>query len=377
MIRHDTIISYSACHLPQIRFMFKILSGLPKRLFALLFASKRRTVVVLIILALLFSGYRYIAPKGATGAKYVVAPTVFTEVVTASGHIAAGNSVDLKFTAPSKVTWVGVAKGDTVNAWQGVAAVDSRTLAKNLKEKLLDYMTTRWNWEQSLSDNNVTTGNIYDRPFTDAEKRILEKAQFGLDKSVLDVEIADLAVKESVLVSPISGTVVDNGNLHVWENLTGSDLVTHAVRVVDLSSLYFEAKVDEVDYAKIAPGQRVTVTLDAYPGKKFPGLVRYIGQQGVKTTSGSITILVDVNIETNNEKLVTDLNGDASFIVSEKPAALVIPRDYVFFKNGKANVKLLVKGKSVDREISLGAASGNQAEVVKGLSAGDTIVPSK
>ena len=213
-----------------------------------------------------------------------------TESINASGEVVAKDSAELRFNTPSKVVWVGVEKGDHVNKWQAVASLDKRTLEKNLKKKLLDYQTTRWDFEQNQDDYDVNGRSLELVTLTDEEKRILEKSQFGLDKSVLDVEISQLAAKESVLISPIEGTVISDGGMVAGENLTLTTLATDYIKIANLSTLQFKVQVDEVDFGKITIGQPVQIVLDAFPDNTLIGKVAYINKEGVKTLSGGVTI---------------------------------------------------------------------------------------
>ncbi len=340
-----------------------------------LFSNKKRTVItVVLIIAIIIGLAQIFGKKGSTQKTYTVTSQTLSETISATGQVKAKNSVSLAFIAPSKVTWVGVKKGDYVNAWQGLASVDTRTLQKSLQQKLLDYMTTRWNFEQNQDDKDINGRPLDSVTLTDAEKRILEKSQFGLNRSVLDVEISDLAVKESTLVTPIAGTVVDTGDLTVWENLTAANIATKVIQVVDLNSLYFEAKIDETDYAKVKTGQLVNITLDAFPENTFAGKITYVGQQGVKTTGGVINILVDVALDKYSESLVPFLNGEAKITTAEKAGSLVIPKEYLINKNNKSYVQVVKNGKKSEAEVKTGYTNSTQTEIISGLQSGDIII---
>jgi len=70
-----------------------------------------------------------------------------------------------------------------------------------LEQELLDYMNERW-------DHEKTTEEDYkDQALTEIIRIAKEKAQFDLDRTVLDVEIQNIALKYSTLISPIEGIV--------------------------------------------------------------------------------------------------------------------------------------------------------------------------
>ena len=298
----------------------------------------------------------------------VVKKKTLKETVSASGKIEAKNSAKLHFNAPAKVIWVGVERGDHVNKWQALASLDKRQLEKNLKKELLDYMNERWDHEQIMLDD------YKDRVLDETIRRIKEKSQFDLDRDVLDVEIADLAVKESVLISPISGTVTEVEGILAGENLITTTLASSYIKVVDFSSLKFTAQVDEVDYAKIKIGQKVEIALDSFPDEVFKGTVSYIGKEGIKTAGGGVTIPIDIQFNSDGGKLAVGLNGDVEFIIEQKENVLVLPREYVKTKNNESIVYILEDGNLEEKKVKTGLSTLTQTEILEGVQKGEEIV---
>jgi len=290
------------------------------------------------------------------------------ESVNGSGELEAQNSAELRFNIPSKVVWLKVKKGDQVNRWQAVASLDKKTLEKNLQKYLLDFSKERADFDEDLK---VT---YRDKVLTDTISRILAKNQYDLDKAVLDVEIADLAAKESVLVSPIAGTVISTGGLVAGENLTAANLATKYIKVSDLSTLRFKAQVDEVDYGKIRLGQPVNIVLDAFPSETFTGSVSFINQEGVKTLSGGVTIPIEISLDQPDERLVIGLSGEADFIIEQKQNVLAIPREFIKSRNGQTYVYVLKKNKPVLKEITAGLSTISLTEITAGLEENQTVV---
>jgi RND family efflux transporter MFP subunit len=336
----------------------------------------KRWWVVLAILVIAVGGWWFLVRKSERITDTArVEEQVIREIITASGTVKAEKEATLKFLAPTKVTWVGVKEGDKVKAWQGMAAVDQRQLEKNLQVKLSQYMDTRWDFEQA-QDDYLVGGRRYEQVenLTEAERRILEKSQFGLDQAVLNVEIANLAAREAVLVSPIAGTVTEVANLKTWVNLTAGDVNSSYVRVVDLSSLYFEAEVDETDYGKVAVGQQAEVDLDAFGDQTLQGKVSKVGKQGVKSTSGVVNVLAEIRLDDQPGNLVTGLNGEARVVVAESQPVLAVAKKFVEFLPDKTVVKVQSKGKIMEREIITGLITDNWVEIKEGLSEGETVV---
>ena len=304
----------------------------------------------------------------------VVSKQSITQSINASGEVIAKDMVELRFNTPSKVTWVGVKKGDLINKWTAVASLDKRVLEKNLKKKLLDYQTIRWDFEQSQDNYDVSGRSLNLVGLSDEEKRILEKSQFGLDKSVLDVEISQLAAKEAVLVSPIAGTVISDGGLVAGENLTLTTLASDYIKIADLSTLQFKVLVDEVDFGKISIGQSVKIVLDAFPDDSFIGKVSYISREGMKTLSGGVTIPVEVVFDGTDERLVIGLSGEADFIIGKKEDTLVIPREFIKSVDGNQVVYVMENNEPKMRVVEIGLTTIAKAEILSGIDEGEELV---
>jgi HlyD family secretion protein len=69
------------------------------------------------------------------------------------------------------------------------------------------------------------------------------------------------------------------------QNAEGSTLMTLA----DLSVITADVKVDETDIVNVAMGQPVEVSVDALPGKVFPGKVTEVGDQAILRSTGIAT----------------------------------------------------------------------------------------
>ena len=335
---------------------------------------KGRIILIFVILLVVL-----LLTKNATKPKEMEKTAVkqgrITSVVEASGEIQAEDLVDLAFTIPGKVVWVGVKKGDWVEAYQTLATMDQREVAKTIKNSLLDYMVVRWNFEQLRDDYDVDGRPLYDVPgIDDTAKRLLEKSQFGLDQSVLDHEIATLASEQYYLMAPFSGVIVNDGNLVAGERLSMTSAAAKQIRIINPETLYFRANVDEIDYAKIKVGQEVDILLDSFPNQTFSGTVGFVGKEGELKTGGSVQIPVDIFFDARSEQFVPELNGDVEIILKEKTNVIVLDKKFVSREEDKYTVSVLKDGKIKKTTVQVGLAGLNNYEILEGLSVGDIVV---
>lgn len=292
------------------------------------------------------------------------------QTISASGKIKADEEVTLKFQTSGRLAWVGVKEGDKVKKWQAIASLDKRELEKNLKKELLDYMNERWDFEQTTLDD------YRDQALTETIRRVKEKAQFDLDKTVLDVEIADIALKYATLVTPIEGIVTKIEAPFPGVNITPA---TAEFVISNPNSLIFSANVDEVDIGKIKPGQEAKIVLDAYPNETIETQVKEISFTATTTTGGGTAFEVKFPLPPNtpDEKFKLGMNGDIEIIVSKKENPLVIPQEAVKEKNGRQIVTILENKKQREVEVEIGLETDTEVEIISGLNENQKVIISE
>ena len=289
--------------------------------------------------------------------------------ISATGTVQSENQVDLKFQTSGLLTWVGVKEGDKVKKWQAIASLDKRELEKNLIKTLRDYNKERWDFDEA---QQVTYKN---QIITDTIKRILEKNQFDLDKAVLDVEIKDITLKFATLTSPIDGIVT-----HVETPIAGVNITPAAAvfTIADPSSMKFTANIDEVDVNQIKVGQKVLITLDAYPNEQFEGAVNKIGFASVTTKGGGTAFPIEIKMSKNDDlRFKVGMNGDIEIISEEKKAVLTVPNQALYQKDGRDFVKILENNKEKEVEVKKGLETDTKTEILEGLNEGQKVITSE
>lgn len=297
------------------------------------------------------------------------------QTVSASGEIEAESQVTLKFQTSGLLTWVGVKEGDYVKKWQAIASLDKRELEKNIKKELNDYMNERWNFEQDRETYRITTDDLSKYTLTNEFRRILEKAQFDLDNTVLDVEIKDLAIKLATITTPIEGIVTQIDEPTPGVNITPA---TATFTIADSSKMKFVVNVDESDIGQVRIGQKVKLTLDAYPDEEFEGEVGKIAFAAITTKGGGTAFPVDILLpENEKEKFKIGMNGDAEMIIAQEKEVLTVPTETIKEKNGKRYVEV-IEGRSIKEvEVETGIESENEIQIIKGLVEGQVVITEK
>jgi Cu(I)/Ag(I) efflux system membrane fusion protein/cobalt-zinc-cadmium efflux system membrane fusion protein len=169
--------------------------------------------------------------------------------------------------------------------------------------------------------------------------------------------------------SPVSGYITERSAL---PNLTVQP-ETRLYSVANLSTVWIFAEVFQNDLGRIKVGDRASLTVDTYPRRNFEGRVNFIYPQVDMTTRTSRVRLIFPN---PGLKLTPGMFVNA-VLQARSQTQLVIPASGVL-QSGKREVVFVNRGDGYlePREVELGARSGEDLVVVKGLKEGEEIVTS-
>ncbi|MBI4100303.1 efflux RND transporter periplasmic adaptor subunit [Candidatus Microgenomates bacterium] len=336
--------------------------------------NKRSAIIALILIAVISGsvwGWKNFFGKKEPAFKTIkVERGSIEQTVSASGRVKAKKEVDLRFRDPGKLAWVGIEEGQQVFAGQQIAQLDQREMRANLDKSLLDYLSERNDFDELTK--TTYPGQTPQTAANDTVKRILEKEQWDLNKSILDVELKNISLEYSTLVSPIGG-IVTKATFPV----AGLNILTSepAFTIADPSSTIFLVNVDEADIGSIKEGQEVLISLDAYFGQNFNGQVKKIAFSSVSTSGGGTAFPIEVNLpENSGQRFKIGMNGDAEITIAQKDNVLTIPIEALKEKDGKKFIRVLKDGTPEEIEVETGIASETKVEITRGVGEGEVII---
>ena len=203
----------------------------------------------------------------------------------------------------------------------------------------------------------------------------LAKAQIETNK--IDLSLADQRLKDTKVFSPIDGVVsernVQSGQIisSGISNVGGGTLV---MVLSDLTRLFILASVDESDIGKVKLGQKVILTADAFPGKRFFGKIERIATRGVNI-SNVVTFEVKIEVQGRDKQLLKpEMTANVDIIVADKAEVLIVPSEAVLRKKGDYIVRVKMDdGRLEERRVKVGISDGVVTEITEGLNQGDTV----
>jgi multidrug resistance efflux pump len=201
----------------------------------------------------------------------------------------------------------------------------------------------------------------------DLEKR---EKELALKESRLNLQQKKMDSSKSQITAPISGKITEL-DVKVGEKV---DSGRKAVVIMDMSSVYMKASVDEVDIPYIQKGQAVDVYVTAFP-EVFKGEVVEIPQEGV-TQDNSVRFEVKVLV-VDGEKMKHGMTGDCDIVVEEKLNVPRLPQNVVNIMDegiGNVMVKNPEDGSPMPKDVKIGLEGDEFIEILEGLSEGDEVL---
>ncbi|MBW4660782.1 MAG: efflux RND transporter periplasmic adaptor subunit [Drouetiella hepatica Uher 2000/2452] len=203
-------------------------------------------------------------------------------------------------------------------------------------------------------------------------------AQAQLDEAIGNLQSVQVNQEDTLVRAPFSGTITQkfaNVGAFVTPTTSASEATsaTSTAIVALAEGLEVLAEVPEVDIQQLQIGQLVEVRADAYPDLKFQGKVRRIAPEAVvrqNVTSFQVRIL----LVTGQEKLLSGMNVDVTFLGKQIDSTLVIPTVAIVTQEGQTGVLVPDKSNQPEfRPVTLGVAVGNQTQVLEGVQPGDKV----
>lgn len=174
------------------------------------------------------------------------------------------------------------------------------------------------------------------------------------------------------VISPASGFVVEK----TGDSLEGMRLEPGmtVLKIADHSTLWVEVEFFERDIRHLHEGQRVTVTVDAFPGRDWDGAITFFRPA---MNLGTRTLTAFVEVDNADLRLRPRMFATVELNAPGAADALIVPADAVLHSGDQAVVVLAHgDGYFTPREVRLGLASDGRQQVTEGLDGGEEIVVS-
>lgn len=357
--------------------------------------------------------------------------------LNATGYVMAAHKIELASKVIGRVAWVGVEMGDKIqkdqvlvrleddefkarvaqqqglldNAKAMLAELEAGSRPEEIataKAKLDQAQAELANAQISLdrlqavaSSRAISRQQIDDadalvqsrRAQLDQQRQQYELAKIGPRKEQIDGQRATvrqlegalamvmLDLQNTVIRAPIAATVLQR-NVEVGEFVTTGFVGDRGAKgyvlsIADLNDLRVELDISQNDFAKVSAKQACRIVTDAYPDKKYRGIVDLISPEANRQKA---TVQVRVKVLDPDDLLKPDMNATVSFLAPTRPRSgsagsaerppVRVPGTCV--RDGA--VFVVENGKAIKRPVTIVRGAGADVEVRQGLIGGEDLI---
>ena len=196
-----------------------------------------------------------------------------------------------------------------------------------------------------------------------------------LDRARAQIAAIEVELEKMVIRTPFDGVIAEIA-VEVGEWITPSPPLLTAppvVDVIDPTSLYVSAPMDEVDSAVIRAGQPAKVTVDSHPGASFPGKVVRVAPYVLDAEAQNRTVEIEVELDDTGvaATLLPGTSADVEVVLEARDGVLRLPTSALLEGN---HTLVAEDGRLVEQPVEIGLRNWDWAEIREGLSADQAVV---
>lgn len=356
-------------------------------------------------------------------------------VLNATGYIIAAHKIEVASKIVGRVAWIGVEKGDKVKQGQVLVRLEdeeyraqlmqAKGQLDSLQAKLAEMVNGSRPEEISRADADLSQAHAdldnakvtMDRTRSLVQEGVVSKQAMDDAKARFDAQDARVRSLErsfqlvkigprheqvdavrgniveaqgrlayyqtqmdnTIIKAPVTGTIlernVERGEFVTTGFVGDRGAKGYVVSLADLNDLKVELDINQNDFAKLGPKQKSVVTTDAYPDRKYEGVIDEVSPEANRQKA---TVQVKVKILHPDEFLRPEMNANVGFIAEAKAASAGAPAKPVVYVPPAAlrgdAVWVMSQGKAIKRTVKTGTTNASGVRVEDGLIGGEDLI---
>ena len=321
----------------------------------------------------------------------IVERGTFQIIVMANGVVKSIDRIEIKSKASGEIVELPVEEGDFISQGDLIARLDQKDERAEAAQAQADFDIAMAELKQAQSTFERRNQLFQDNLISEEEQ-----GQITLDLAVAKgkviqasttLERAQERLSEAVVRAPIDGTIlqkyVEEGQI-ITSGVSNVSGGTPIVDIADMSSVYIETGIDEIDIGKVQIGQFATVIAEAYPELEFNGeIVRIAPEAKIEQNVTLFDVVVEV--KNNDGKLKSGMNTRVEIEIVKKENVLLAPvitmqipdaKDLGDYQNRDANVRSVLlkqEGKFILQIVETGLSNFKQVIILAGVEEGSIL----
>jgi HlyD family secretion protein len=296
--------------------------------------------------------------------------------------------VEVKSKASGTIIRMPVEIGSNVRVGDLLVQIDPRDVQNQYDQAAADVSSATVQRAVALAQRNRSADLFKQNIITAQEMEQATLAFANADASVVkartNLSIARVRLQDATVTAPTNGTIIERPvsvGMVITSATSSASGGTTILKMADLSNVRMRAFVNETDIGNVKPGQTATVTVDAFPNRRFVGTVERVEPQAI--VQSSVTMFpVLVNLNNSDGALKPGMNGQVVMDIARHDNVLAVPSDAIRNARDAATVapvlglsadslrSTLASGRRGGQRGAAGAASATAASTARGDTSG-------
>jgi HlyD family secretion protein len=358
-------------------------------------------------------------------------------ILNATGYIVAAHKIELAAKVVGKVAWIGVDKADRVTQGQELVRleddeyraqlqqakgnletlqahldslvngsrpeeiaraeadlasahadeVNAKVNLDRMKQLVADHIQPRQGLDDAQAKfdaavaRSASLARTLDLAKLGARREDIEAARGQVEQAKGQLAYNQVQLENTIIRAPVTGTILER-NVEKGEFVTtgfvgDKGAKGYVVSIADLKDLKVELDINQNDFAKLGPNQKGLVTTDAFPDRRYEGVIDEVSPEANRQKA---TVQVKVKILKPDQYLRPEMNASVAFVAPAKPAAatetetpkpvIVVPSTAV--RNGA--VFVVIDGRVVRRQVKSVSSGAQGVRIEDGLIGGEDLI---
>ncbi|HET6273321.1 MAG TPA: efflux RND transporter periplasmic adaptor subunit [Bacteroidota bacterium] len=312
-------------------------------------------------------------------------PSQANAVLSASGYVVAQQKAAVASKGTGRLVYLAVEEGDRVKKNQVIARLEDQDVTAALEKTNADFELAKADLEDAeLSLERQQTmykSGLTSKAELDAAMARYRRVKASIRSAEASVRSAEVSLENTRIRAPFDGTVLTK-NADVGEVVAPFGAASNSrgavVTMADMSSLEVEADVSESNITRVKPGQPCEIVLDAYPEKRYQGVVSKIVPTADRAKA---TVLTKVKFKERDDRVLPEMSAKVTFLSREiegadtdAPPQVTVPTSAVVSRGGADVVLLVREDRLTEVPVKIGNRIGTRIEIRDGIVQGDVVV---
>lgn len=323
-------------------------------------------LAVLVSISPAVTGCKKEAAKGggappAYAAQAVIAEAklqAVNETLSLVGSVAANEMVEIKSETDGTLEEVLFTEGQKVKQGDLLIRLDESKFTASVNEAEANFKLSETTYERNkqLLRDKLVSQQEYDQA----------AAQYQANKASL--ELKKRLLKDARIYAPFKG-MMSSRQVSPGQVIARNTTLTW---LIDLDPVKVELNVPERFVSQLKIGQKIEITVAAYPGRTFLGDVFFVAPF---VESATRTALVKARIDNPNAELKPGMFANLNLTLKLKEDAIVIPESSVIASGDRNIVYVLDQEDAAQiRPVKIGIRQAGLVEILSGVKPGERVV---